>query len=92
MTEIITTAISDRICKHMNEDHADTLPLYAKCFGKVSDVKNAKMLSIDNEAMYLAIDENSDKPLKIKFDHNLEDAKDAHTTLVSMLKTAKKTN
>ena len=91
MTNTINTEISDRICKHMNEDHGDTLVLYAQFFGKVSNLKSAKMLSIDNQAMYLAIDDTSDNPLKIEFDHNLKDAQDAHHTLVSMLKEAKKT-
>jgi putative heme iron utilization protein len=48
------------------------------------------MLSIDNEAMYLDINDSNDNPLKIEFDHNLKDAKDAHHTLVSMLQEAKK--
>ena len=92
MTETITTAVSDRICKHMNEDHADTLVLYAEFFGKVSNIKSAKMLSIDNEAMYLGLNGSSDNPLKIEFEHNLKDAQDAHHTLVTMLQEAKKSN
>jgi putative heme iron utilization protein len=91
MTETITSAISDRICNHMNKDHSDALILYAEYFGKISNIKNAKMLSIDNQAMYLEIDHNSENPLAIQFDHPLEDAKDAHNTLVAMMKEAQKT-
>jgi putative heme iron utilization protein len=86
MTETITTAISDRICKHMNEDHGDAIGLYARYYGQISSLENAKMLSIDNQGMYLIIDEQEEKPLRIEFDHILEDAKDAHHTLVEMLK------
>jgi putative heme iron utilization protein len=86
MTETITPAVSDRICKHMNEDHRDAIALYAKYYGQISSLENAKMLSIDNEGMYLVIDEEKEKPLRIEFDHTLEDAKDAHHTLVEMLR------
>lgn len=89
MTETITPAISDRICKHMNEDHRDAIGLYARYYGQILSLENAKMLSIDNEGMYLVIDEQEEKPLRIDFDHTLEDAKDAHYTLVEMLKKAK---
>lgn len=44
------------------------------------------MLSIDNEGMLLIIDNNEEKPLRINFNHTLIDAKDAHHTLVEMLK------
>lgn len=92
MTETITTAISDRICKHMNQDHGDALVLYAKYFGKVSQIETAKMLSIDNQAMYLEIDHQSEEPLKIEFDHQLENAQDAHHTLVEMMKQAQQSS
>ena len=91
MSEIITNAISDRICKHMNEDHTDALVLYAKHYGNVSEVKNATMLSIDNQGMYLSLDGNNEQPLRITFDHDLKDAQDAHHTLVDMLKVVRKT-
>ena len=89
MTEIITNAISERICKHMNEDHGDAIVLYAEFFGQMSNIETAKMLSIDNEAMYLSVNNSDDEPLKIEFDHQLADAQDAHHTLVAMLKEAK---
>lgn len=90
MREVITPQVSARICKHMNEDHGDALILYAQYFGKLDNFKTAKMLSIDNQAMYLSIDGNDAQPLRIEFDHTLEDAKDAHHTLVEMLKEARK--
>jgi putative heme iron utilization protein len=92
MSETITTTISDRICKHMNQDHGDALVLYAKFFGKLSNVESAKMLSIDHQAMYLAIDNQNKEPLKIEFDHQLENAQDAHHTLVAMMKQAQESS
>ena len=92
MTEPITTAVSDRICKHMNKDHGDALVLYAQFFGKLSNIQSAKMLSIDNQAMYLEIDNNSEQKLKIEFDHQLENAQDAHQSLVAMMKEAQQSS
>jgi len=34
MADPLTPAISDRICKHMNEDHASAIALYAQVFGQ----------------------------------------------------------
>lgn len=92
MTETITTTVSDRICKHMNKDHGDALVLYAQFFGKLSEIQSARMLSIDHQAMYLAIDNDSEQTLKIEFDHQLENAQDAHHTLVAMMKEAKQSS
>jgi len=90
MTETITPTISDRICKHMNEDHGEAIVLYAQFYGKISSIESAKMLSIDNEGMYLTIKNREETPLRIEFDHKLADAKDAHNTLLEMLKEAQK--
>lgn len=90
MSESITPEISDRICKHMNEDHGDAIALYAKYFGKQENLTSAKMLSIDHQGMFLTVNGQEENPLRIEFDHTLEDAKDAHHTLVEMLKEARK--
>ncbi|NET74424.1 MAG: DUF2470 domain-containing protein, partial [Sphaerospermopsis sp. SIO1G2] len=37
--------ISSRICKHMNEDHANAIVIYAQAFGKSEDATAAEMLS-----------------------------------------------
>ena len=44
MSEAINPAISDRICKHMNDDHGDALVLYVKAFGNSPEAESAKML------------------------------------------------
>jgi putative heme iron utilization protein len=90
MSETITTVVSDRICKHMNDDHAEALVLYIKAYGNVSEVESAKMLSIDQSGMTLAAAVAGDtKPVRIEFDHQLQDAEDAHHTLIAMLKAAR---
>ena len=87
MSETITTAISDRICKHMNKDHADSVAFYVRTYGKQPEAQTAQMLSIDPQGMnLLAKVDGQDVNVRIEFDHSLVDAKDAHHTLVEMLK------
>jgi putative heme iron utilization protein len=89
MSEIITAAVSDRICKHMNNDHADAVLTYATHFGQRSDAEAAKMLALDETGMDLEITVSSaTETLRIPFPQTLTDAKDAHTVLVDMMKAA----
>ncbi|MBO1347608.1 MAG: DUF2470 domain-containing protein [Hormoscilla sp. GUM202] len=90
MSEQITPQISDRICKHMNEDHAEAIALYAQTFGNSPETTSAYMNSIDPEGMDLTAQINgSEVPVRIKFDHTLADAEDAHHTLIAMVKQAR---
>lgn len=87
MSETITPAISDRICKHMNKDHADAVVFYAKNYGKQPEAQTAQMVAIDSQGMNLAAQINGETvPVRVEFDHVLKDAQDAHHTLVAMLK------
>ncbi|MEO1432676.1 MAG: DUF2470 domain-containing protein [Cyanobacteria bacterium J06632_19] len=91
MSEEFSTQVSDRICKHMNEDHADAVALYAKTYGDLKDATAATMLSIDAEGMNLQAQANGEEvPVRIKFDHTLKNAEDAHHTLIDMLKQVRK--
>lgn len=83
----ITSEVSDRICKHMNDDHADAVLLYVKAFGGSQTATAATMKAIDAEGMDLEAQvADQTVPVRIAFDHSLKDAKDAHHTLVEMLK------
>jgi len=87
VSEQFSPEISSRICKHMNEDHAEAVVLYAKAFGGVADARNAQMLSIDAQGMDLTAEVNNETvPVRVEFDHVLADAEDAHHTLIAMLK------
>jgi putative heme iron utilization protein len=86
MSETITPEISNRICKHMNEDHAEAVLLYARAYGNTPNAETARMISIDSQGMNLdaQIDgENVD--LRVRFDRTLANAKDAHHLLVEMV-------
>ncbi|WP_069790358.1 DUF2470 domain-containing protein [Cyanobacterium sp. IPPAS B-1200] len=89
MSQVIDQVVSDRICKHMNDDHQDAIILYAQAFAHIENVQSATMISIDHEGMNIAVNNEPQNPIRITFDHTLTDAKDAHHTLVEMIKTAK---
>ncbi|AFZ21100.1 DUF2470 domain-containing protein [Allocoleopsis franciscana] len=90
MSDPFSPEVSERICKHMNEDHADAIALYARIFGNAPDTKEAQMLSIDAQGMNLVAQIKSESiPLRIEFDHVLKDSEDAHHTLIDMVKQAR---
>jgi len=90
MSEQFSTEISDRICKHMNEDHSSAVALYAQTFGNSPDTEAAQMLSIDSQGMNLMTQVKGESvPLRIEFDHALQDSEDAHHTLIAMVKQAR---
>ena len=79
----LTDAVSARICKHMNDDHAEAVLAYAKHYGGVSTPSTARMVAVTAAAMELEVD---GQPVRIGFDHTLSDSEDAHRTLVAMLR------
>ena len=91
MADPITPAISDRICKHMNEDHAEAVLTYAKVYGKSPTAETAAMSAIDPLGMDLTASVDGETvSLRIPFDRELTDSEDAHQTLIGMIKEARK--
>lgn len=87
MAEPITSAVSDRICKHMNKDHAEAVLFYATTYGNLPSATAATLNAIDPEGMDLtATVEGQPQSVRVAFDHTLAGAEDAHHTLVAMLK------
>ncbi|MBF2048268.1 DUF2470 domain-containing protein [Leptolyngbya sp. NK1-12] len=90
MSDPFTPEVSARICKHMNEDHADAVLLYAKVFGNTLEATSAEMLKIDAQGMDLMVKSQAEAmPVRISFDHELQDAEDAHHTLIDLVKQAR---
>jgi putative heme iron utilization protein len=90
MADAFSPEVSDRICKHMNEDHADAVTIYAKAFGGASTALAAQMLKIDPQGMDLLVQtEQETLPVRVAFDHELQDSEDAHHTLIDMIKQAR---
>jgi putative heme iron utilization protein len=79
----LNSAVSDRICKHMNDDHAEAVLAYARHYGGVAAPQQARMVAVRPEAMELEVD---GERLAVAFDHTLSDSEDAHRTLVAMLR------
>ncbi|MEL6496189.1 MAG: DUF2470 domain-containing protein [Cyanobacteria bacterium J06623_7] len=90
MSEAITPAISDRICKHMNEDHSEAISLYARVYGNAPQTETAQMDSIDPQGMNISAQIAGETvSVRVEFERPLADAQDAHHTLVAMIKQAK---
>ncbi len=79
----LTPAVSERICRHMNDDHGDAVLQFALHYGGISAANIATMTAVGTDAMSLDVD---GKPLRIPFDHTLTDSEDAHRTMVAMLR------
>ena len=91
MSEQFSSEISDRICTHMNEDHASAVVLYAQAFGDQPEATEAQMLAIDANGMDLTAQVNGEiLPIRVNFERTLKDAEDAHHTLIEMVKQARK--
>ena len=86
-SEMITPAVSDRICRHMNKDHAEAVLTYAQRYGHEAAATTATLTAIDSTGMDLEAEVGGQtKQVRVSFDHQLQDAADAHHTLVAMLK------
>jgi putative heme iron utilization protein len=79
----LTTTVSERICKHMNDDHAEAVLAYARHYGGVEAPQQARMVAVRPDAMELDVD---GQRVDVAFDHTLSDSEDAHRTLVAMLR------
>ena len=79
----LTVIVSERICKHMNDDHAEAVLAYARHYGGVEAPQQARMVAVRPEAMELDVD---GQRVDVAFDHTLSDSEDAHRTLVAMLR------
>ncbi len=86
----ITIEVSSRICQHMNDDHSNAVLLYAQAFGGVKEAQAAQMQAIDATGMDINAQVNGDNvPVRINFNHVLQDSEDAHQTLITMVKQAR---
>jgi putative heme iron utilization protein len=79
----LTAAVSDRICKHMNADHAEAVLAYARHYAGCTEATAARMVAVTPEAMQLEVEGAA---VQVRFDHTLSDSEDAHRTLVAMLR------
>lgn len=76
----------NRIMNHMNEDHGQSLVLYAHAFTNRGDVTEAKMVNLTATEILLQLE--SGEQLAVPLSKPVNSAKDAHTVLVEMHKQA----
>ena len=83
----ISTEELNRIMNHMNEDHVDSLVLYAHAFANRKEVKSATMINLTTNDIVLELE--SGEHLTIPLTSPVQVAKDAHMVLVAMSKQAR---
>ena len=79
---MISLKTSERVCKHMNKDHLDSVHKYLKYYGKISDFKVASLEEINSKSMKIKYD---GKYAVINFKNEISE-EEIHKTLVSMIK------
>ncbi|MEM6884350.1 MAG: DUF2470 domain-containing protein [Verrucomicrobiota bacterium] len=73
--------------EHMNDDHSDSVLLYAHHFSGKTKAQSAVLKGITAERMTIELD--SGESVDIDFPHVLQDSHDAHMTMVKMSKEAR---
>tara|TARA_B100001063_G_scaffold65979_1_gene59956 strand:- start:272 stop:526 length:255 start_codon:yes stop_codon:yes gene_type:complete len=80
--KIISSKTSERVCKHMNNDHIEAVHKYLKYYGKISEFKEAYLEEISSQFMKIKYD---GKSTMINFKNEISED-EIHETLVSMIK------
>ena len=83
--KLINSNTSNRVCKHMNKDHIDSVHKYLIHYGKISDFKEAYLEEISSQYMKINYD---GKSAIINFKKEISE-EEIHPTLVSMIKEIK---
>jgi len=80
--KIIRSKTSERVCKHMNKDHIESVHKYLKYYGKISEFKEAYLEEISSQFMKIKYD---NKSAIINFKNEISED-EIHDTLVSMIR------
>jgi putative heme iron utilization protein len=90
MADPITPEVSQRICAHMNDDHAEAVLMYAKVYGQQENATAATMKAIDPEGMDLDVMLGAEATtIRVPFERSLTDSEDAHQVLIAMVRQAR---
>jgi heme iron utilization protein len=78
------------ILEHMNQDHADALPLYLRAFSSVQDVVRVEMSSIDRLGFELSVvTSQGTQTVRFAFHESIGTKNDARKALVGLLREAR---
>ena len=78
----ISSSTSNRICKHMNKDHIESVYKYLIHYGNISNFKEALLEEITSQFMKIKYD---NKSAIINFKNEISE-EEIHSTLVNMIK------
>jgi len=83
--QVLSGSDVERICDHMNAEHADDLLRFAKVFGSTPEATSARMIGIDSAGVDLeALRADETVSIRIEFDTPLRTPDDARRSLVDM--------
>lgn len=78
------------ILEHMNQDHADALPLYCQAFSRAGQVPSASMTSIDRYGFEMSVPTGEGpRPVRVAFPAPIASKADARRVLVALLQQAR---
>tara|TARA_Y100000746_G_C15172379_1_gene313728 strand:+ start:146 stop:400 length:255 start_codon:yes stop_codon:yes gene_type:complete len=78
----ISSEISERVCKHMNKDHIESVHKYLRYYGNISEFQEAYLVKISSRFMKIKYDNNFET---IYFKNEISE-EEIHETLVSMIR------
>jgi putative heme iron utilization protein len=75
----------DEIVSHMNEDHSDSLLLYARHYGGCLNATSALLLDIKEDTCSLAVEsQNKEEMVVVKLKRSVANIKQAELVMVEM--------
>ena len=75
----------DEIVHHMNEDHADSLLLYARHYGGCADALSASLLDVNRQSCSLAVNyKNGSETVVVELKRAVTNIKQAEMVMVEM--------
>ena len=77
---------AEGIGAHMNEDHAEALPLYCRAFSRATDFTTVTMTGIDRYGFEMsAVTPDGPRPIRVAFAEQISKEGEARAVLVAML-------
>jgi len=74
------------IIAHMNDDHANAMPLYCRAFSRAGDITSATMTGIDRYGFEMsAVTADGPRPVRVAFAEPISTQVEARQSLVAML-------
>lgn len=80
------------IVKHMNDDHAEAVRLYAKVLAEIPEVESAKMTAVDRYGFDMAVvTKSGPRTARLAFEESVSTTDEVRRAMVAMVKAARAT-